>query len=59
MNESYSADNGLSAKTILYLFHEIYRAYLQFLDNFGSEFLTLKQGKQLLSIYDSKHFQLS
>ena len=44
---------------LVYLFHEIYRTYLQFLDNFRSEFLTLKQDKVLLSIYDSKHFQLS
>ena len=59
MNESYRADNGLSVKIILYLFHDIYMAYLKCLDNFRSEFLTLNQGKAPLLIYDSKHFQLS
>jgi hypothetical protein len=34
-------------------------AHLKRLDNFSSEFLTLKLGKELVLIYDSKYFQLS
>lgn len=45
MKEFYSSDVGIHLNIILYLFHEIYKAYLQCLDKFRSEFLNWNKEK--------------